>query len=122
MQPRQDISRPIRRTTIGCVRFFSAHSFRRPCYSRILSGLDQDARPGPAQPETESNEMLLCTVRRLPHVRAEQNSAPSLDRASSHAGGKARQIDAAGRVVNEARRAASAGVLEKVVPPLLVEL
>ena len=28
-------SRRVRRTTIGCVRFFSAHCFQKPCCSRI---------------------------------------------------------------------------------------
>jgi hypothetical protein len=36
-------SRRVRRTTIGCVRFFSAHCFQKPCYSRIA---DTVAPPG----------------------------------------------------------------------------
>jgi hypothetical protein len=44
-------SRRVRRTTIGCVRFFSAHCFQRRCYSQIVDSMRTGSGSLPASKE-----------------------------------------------------------------------
>jgi transposase len=70
-------SRRVRRTTIGCVRFFSAHCFHKRCYSRIADttqagsgSLPASKARGPifhrsAIAKTLSASARICTARNL---------------------------------------------------------